>query len=100
MAKSLIIDFGGYGAPESYAKLQDELRRKGQDPAVCAIMQILALRREQANVDAGDAAKRGDAAAGGNAAMGEVLREVLTTLHHLLNGQADEWLQGCFEPPQ
>lgn len=99
MDKNLIIDFGGYGAPESYQKLKDELRRKAQDPTVCSMMQIIALKREQANVDAGDAAKKGETAiSAAHAATAEGLREILTTFHNLLNGKGDAWLVSCFEP--
>ena len=90
MPQSLIIDFGGYGAPESYAKLQDELGRKAKDPAVCAIMQILALKREQANADAGSAAREGEAsAAAARAAIAEGLRDALTTIPGITFGAGE-----------
>lgn len=87
-----LIDLGGYGPPMNHDQLADTLKAKGNEPLVKAMMQVLALLREQSNVDAGNAAVEGKANVNALSGGGEALRKALADLHTLLNGGRVEWL--------
>ena len=93
-----VLDMAGYGPVFDYTKLQSLLVNAHHHDPVRALVQILALARERAVVDAGGAAVAAAPNAAALSAGAEMLREVMADVHRLINGQDVPWLKALTQP--